>query len=201
MNIIVESNFRFSVTSIRYTLAGELLITLASDKLPSEVHYQYSASLGNGQAEEKPFISLLQYARDFAANSHIKEKTKDSYHLMCAHLENYGDCPVDKVTTSYLQGFIAHLQTQGLMAGTVRLYFQKLACVLHDAYKNGLFDDRIIQRVKRPRKEQEKKCFLSETELKRLTKQIELECLKAPYLVNQKNIRIFASSNKKQKTI
>ena len=85
--------------------------------------------------------------------------------------------------------------------GSVRLYFQKLACVLHDAYKNELFDGRILQRVKRPKKEQEKKCFLSETELKRLIKQIELECLKAPCLVNQKKIRIFASSNKKQKTI
>ena len=52
----------------------------------------------------------------------------------------------------------------------MRLYFQKLACVLHDAYKNGLFDDRILQRVKRPKREQEKKCFLSETELKKLTK-------------------------------
>jgi site-specific recombinase XerD len=57
-----------------------------------------------------------------------------------------------------------------LKAGSVRLYFQKLACVLHDAYKNGLFDDRILQRVKRPKREQEKKSFLSETELKKLTK-------------------------------
>ena len=57
-----------------------------------------------------------------------------------------------------------------MKCGTVRLYFQKLACVLHDAYKNGLFDDRILQRVKRPKREQEKKSFLSETELKKLTK-------------------------------
>ena len=36
-------------------------------------------------------------------------------------------------------------------------------------YKNGLFDDRILQRVKRPKREQEKKSFLTETELKKLT--------------------------------
>ena len=201
MNIKIDSNFQFSVVSIQYAPNGELCISLTSDGFSTKSHYQYSASLGNGQAEESPSISLLQYARDFAATANIKDKTKDTYRLMCNHLEAYGDCTIDKVTTSYLQDFISFLQLQGLKNGSVRLYFQKLACVLHDAYKNGLFDDRILQRVKRPRKEQEKKCFLSETELKRLTKQIELECLKAPYLVNQKNIRIFASSNKKQKTI
>ena len=78
--------------------------------------------------------------------------------------------PIDKITTAYLQDYIRYLQMQGLKCGTVRLYFQKLACVLHDAYKNGLFDDRILQRVKRPKREQEKKSFLSETELKKLTK-------------------------------
>jgi site-specific recombinase XerD len=88
---------------------------------------------------------------------------------MCKHLEAYGDCAIDKVTTSYLQGFIAYLQQQNMKTGTVRLYFQKLACVLHDAYKNGLFDDRILQRVKRPKREQEKKSFLTEMELKKLT--------------------------------
>ncbi len=76
---------------------------------------------------------------------------------------------MDNVTTNYLQGFILHLQSQGMKPGSVRLYFQKLACVLHDAYKNGLFDDRILQRVKRPKREQEKKSFLTESELKKLT--------------------------------
>ena len=89
---------------------------------------------------------------------------------MCNHLEAYGDCSIDKVTTSYLQDFISFLHSQGLKTGTVRLYFQKLTCVLHYAYKNGLFDDRILQRVKRPKREQEKKSFLSETELKKLTR-------------------------------
>ena len=191
MNIRIESNFNFSVSSIQFDSHGSLRIILISDESQTDNRYQYTADLGNGLAEENPSVSLLQYAKDYAFMADIKDKTKESYRLMCAHLENYGDSPIDKVTTSYLQGFITHLQTQGLMTGTVRLYFQKLACVLHDAYKNGLFDDRILQRVKRPKKEQERKSFLTETELKKLTKQIELECLKGSYLVNQKNIRIF----------
>ena len=161
MNVRIESNFQFSVASIKYAPNGELCITLSSENMHDESHYQYSACLGDGQAEEKPSVSLLQYAREFAASANIKAKTKDTYRLMCDHLETYGDITIDKVTTAYLQGFIGHLQSQGLKTGTVRLYFQKLACVLHDAYKNGLFDDRILQRVKRPRREQEKKCFLS----------------------------------------
>ncbi|MBP5548495.1 MAG: site-specific integrase [Bacteroidales bacterium] len=170
MNIKIDSNFRFSVAAIHYSASGELCITLASDSFSPDTHYQYSAVLGDGQAEERPIVSLLQYARSFAASANIKSKTRDSYRLMCLHLEAYGDSAVEKVTTAYLQGFIRHLQSKGLKSGTVRLYFQKLASVLHDAYKNGLFDDRILQRVKRPRREQEKRSFLSEAELKRLTR-------------------------------
>lgn len=169
MNVIIESNFRFSGSSITYAPNGELQIALASDEKQTDCHYQYSASLGDGQAEEKPSISLLQYVRDFVAYANIKSKTKDSYRLMCNHLESYGDMPIDKITSVYLQDFIHNLQSKGLKPGTVRLYFQKLACVLHEAYKNGLFDNRILQRVKRPKREQEKKSFLSETELKKLT--------------------------------
>ena len=169
MNITIESSFRFSVSSIQYAPNGELLITLTSDSPHTDVQYRYTACLGDGLAEEKPSVSLMQYAREFAASANIKDKTKDTYRLMCDHLETYGDITIDKATTAYLQGFIGHLQSQGLKTGTVRLYFQKLACVLHDAHKNGLFDDRILQRVKRPKREQEKKCFLSETELRKLT--------------------------------
>lgn len=169
MNIKIDSNFQFSVVSIQYTATGELSICLSSECFSSNAHYQYSANLGNSQAEEKPTISLLQYTRKFAASANIKPKTKDSYRLMCNHLEAYGNIAIDKITTSYLQNFIQYLQSQGMKPGSVRLYFQKLACVLHDAYKNGLFDDRILQRVKRPKREQEKKCFLTETELKKLT--------------------------------
>ncbi len=169
MNIRIDSNFNFLVTSIQYFPNGELFISLTSEENQSENRYQYEAALGSGQAEEKPTISLLQYAKSFASSADIKPKTKDTYRLMCKHLEAYGDCAIDKVTTSYLQGFIAYLQQQNMKTGTVRLYFQKLACVLHDAYKNGLFDDRILQRVKRPKREQEKKSFLTEMELKKLT--------------------------------
>lgn len=169
MNIKIDSNFRFSVASIRYTATGELSICLTSDEFPTDIHYQYSASLGNGQAEERPSISLLQYAKAYATSANVKSKTKDSYRLMCNHLKTYGDTIIDKVTTAYLQNFIQYLQSQNLKPGSVRLYFQKLACALHDAYKNGLFDDRILQRVKRPKREQEKKSFLTEMELKKLT--------------------------------
>ena len=170
MDIKIDSDFQFSVVSIQYTATGELSICLSSDDFSSGAHYQYSASLGNGQAEEKPTVSLLQYAQSFAKSANIKPKTKDSYRLMCNHLEKYGDCTIDNVTTNYLQGFVSYLQEYGLKTGTIRLYFQKIACVLHDAYKNGLFDDRILQRVKRPKREQAKKSFLSEGELKRLAR-------------------------------
>lgn len=170
MNIKIESDFRFSVVSIQYSATGELSISLSSDVFPSSTRYQYSASLGSGQAEEKPAISLLEYTKSYAASANIKPQTKDTYRLMCRHLEAYGDTTIEKVSTAYLQDFIQYLQSQGLMTGTVRLYFQKLACVLHDAYKNGFFDDRILQRVKRPKREQKKRCFLTEKDLKNLTK-------------------------------
>ena len=169
MNIKINSNFQFSVDSIQYAPNGELCISLASDRFSSDSRYQYNASLGDGHSTERPCISLLQYCKDFASASNIKPQTKDSYRLMCRHLEAYGDTLMDKVTTEYLQGFISYLQPR-MQQGTVRLYFQKLACVLHYAYKNELFDDRVLQRVKRPKKEQRKKCFLTETELKKLSK-------------------------------
>ena len=170
MKVTVESNFSFSVSSIQYTPGGELRITLFSDTPSSDNHYQYSAMLGDGQADEKPSVSLLKYSMDYASSAMIKAKTRESYRLMCRHLKTYGDMAIDEVTTSYLEGFIAYLQDCGLKAGSVRLYFQKLACVLHDAYRNGLFDDRIIQRVRRPRREQEKKTFLTEGELRRMVR-------------------------------
>lgn len=170
MNINIDSNFRFSVAAIKYTATGELCISLVSDDLSADTHYEYFASLGSGQAEEKPTVSLLQYCRDFVSAANIKPQTKSSYNLMCRHLEVYGDTTIDRVTTSYIQDFIPFLRSRGLHSGTVRLYFQKLACVLHDAYRNGLFDDRILQRVKRPKREQEKKGFLTEAELKKLTR-------------------------------
>ena len=170
MNIRIVSNFSFSVSSIQYSPNGELQIKLSGEDMISENRYEYAASLGDGRAEKHPTYSLLEYTRIFVQNSNIKCRTKDSYRLMCKHLEAYGDCTIDNVSTNYLQGFVSYLQEQSLKPGSVRLYFQKLACVLHDAYKNGLFDDRILQRVKRPRREQEKRGFLSENELKKLAK-------------------------------
>ena len=53
MNVRIESNFPFSVASIQYAPDGELRITLSSDNMPPESRYQYTASLGDGHAEEK----------------------------------------------------------------------------------------------------------------------------------------------------
>ena len=54
MNVRIESDFRFSVSSIQYTPQGELCITLASGDSPSATRYQYTANLGSWQAEETP---------------------------------------------------------------------------------------------------------------------------------------------------
>lgn len=97
MNIKIESNFQFSVAKIQYSATGELCITLNSDNTPPNEHYQYIACLGTGQAEEKPTISLLQYAKDFSATANIKANTKDTYRLLCKHLERYGDSAIDRV--------------------------------------------------------------------------------------------------------
>lgn len=155
MDIKIISNFDFAVSSIQYSANGELQIRLEKEGVPTENRYEYEMCLGGGKSEQRPTYSLLKYAQEFAQNSNIKDKTKDCYRLMCKHLEKYGDCTIDSLTTNYLQGFIDYLQEQGLKVGTVRLYFQKLACVLHDAYKGGLFDDRVLQRVKRPKREEE----------------------------------------------
>ena len=78
MNIRIESNFNFSVSSIQYAPNGELQITLASDECQTGNRYQYTASLGSGQAEEKPSLSLLQYCREFVAAANVKPQTKSS---------------------------------------------------------------------------------------------------------------------------
>lgn len=171
MKINIESNFVFTVAKMCYSANGELYITLSKDGVPTACSYKYESNLGNGVAEERPKINLIEYTRSLIKKSDIKEKTKESYRLMCNHLEAYGDCSIDNITTQYLQGFLSYLQDRGLQIGTVRLYFQKLACVLHDAYKNGHFDERILLRVKRPKREQEKKSFLTEAELKRMARQ------------------------------
>ncbi|MBR4176146.1 MAG: phage integrase SAM-like domain-containing protein [Bacteroidales bacterium] len=112
MNIVIKSDFQFSVTSIRYAPNGELCIELSSENGNPKNRYQYTADLGSGQAEEKPLVSLVDYSRKFMENSRIKEKSKDPYRQMLRFLGSYGDCTLDKITTEYLQGFISHLQTE-----------------------------------------------------------------------------------------
>ena len=119
MNITINSNFNFSVKSIQYTPNGKLQITLTSVENQSDNFYQYIANFGDGQAEEKPAIRLLQYAKDFAESANVKSKTRESYLHMCKHLETYGDTTIDKVTTAYLQDFIQYLQSQNLKTGSV----------------------------------------------------------------------------------
>ena len=62
MDIRIESNFPFSVTSIQYAPDGELRITLSSENMPSESRYQYTASLGRGHSDigsTKVYADLL----------------------------------------------------------------------------------------------------------------------------------------------
>ena len=168
MNITIKSNFKFTVKSITFAKDGGLSLELTSDAALSDERFEYSVNPGEGVAGKRKATSLLEYARNFYAYSDIKPKTKDSYRLMCKHLQAYGDCAIEEVSTAYLQGFVSYLQGHNLKVGTVRLYFRKIACVLHEAYKDGLFDERILLRVKRPKREQEKKCFLTENEIKKL---------------------------------
>ena len=168
MKIIVKTNFPFNVQNIGFSSHGELVINLSSDNENPKNSYVYEAEFGESSAATRPVVTLLEQVANYVAKSNIKEKTKSSYILMMKHLQNYGDCNMEDITTEYIQNFITYLEKQGLQRGTVRLYFQKLACVLNDAYKNELFDERILRRVKRPKREQSKKSFLTERELKRL---------------------------------
>ena len=137
MNIKIESNCLFSVSAIHYSATGELCITLNTDNTSPEGRYQYTASLGSGQAEEKPTISLLQYAKAFAASANVKYKTKDSYRLMCGHLEKYGDIPIDKVI---LSGWIynAKKNMRGAIIIWKRRYRKKLKNTIRINNKESL---------------------------------------------------------------
>ena len=108
MNIVIKSDFQFSVSSIRYAPNGELCIELSSGAEDTKKRFRYTASLGSGDAEEQPSASLLEYSRKYVADSKIKEKSKDPYRQMIRFLGQYGDSTLDKVTTEYLQGFIGH---------------------------------------------------------------------------------------------
>lgn len=135
MKLTVNSNFPFRISAINYASDGNVTLTIESEATTTESQYRYEADFGMQQAEERVPVSLVQYASDFTESHHVKEKTKSSYLLMLKHLKCYGDIDLEHITTIYLQDFITYMESQGLGRGTVRLYFQKLACVLHHAYK------------------------------------------------------------------
>ena len=147
MKVIIKTNFPFDVQNIGFSSHGELVITLSSEGENPKNSYVYEAEFGESCATTRPLVTLLEHVSNYITKANIKEKTKSSYHLMMKHLENYGDCNIEDITTEYIQNFITYLEKQGLQRGTVRLYFQKLACVLNDAYKNEIFDERILRRV------------------------------------------------------
>lgn len=168
MNIKIKTNFPFSVSSIQYASDGELCITLTTDTASEDRQYEYTASLGSGQAVERPQISLADYTLNFVACHRIKAVSKSPYRLMVKYLMGYGDRTLDAITTDYLQDFIGYMQAKGMAQNSVRLYFQKLTCVLHHASKEGLFDDRILQRVRRLPKPKEQKGYLTEKDINKL---------------------------------
>ena len=65
MNVIIESNFPFSVASIGYSAVGELRISLISGTAMTDSRFCYEATLGEGDAEERPQVGLLDYARQY----------------------------------------------------------------------------------------------------------------------------------------
>jgi site-specific recombinase XerD len=168
MKIKIKTNFPFSVSSIQYASDGELCITLTTDTASEDRQYEYAASLGSGQAVERPQISLAHYTLNFVACHRIKAVSKSPYRLMVKYLTGYGDRTLDAITTDYLQDFIGYMQAKGMAQNSVRLYFQKLTCVLHHASKEGLFDDRILQRVRRLPKPKEQKGYLTEKDINKL---------------------------------
>lgn len=171
MNIRICSNFKFRIEGISYSNSGEICVSIKSDELQQESG-NYSAAVSDGSVETRESVSLLAFARRHEHRTDIKPKTQLSYRLMCDYLEQYGDTNLDTVTTGYLQEFITHLQHRGLAANTVRLQFQKLSCVLREAYREGLFDERILLRVQRPKSVQKRRGFLTEAELRRMSKAV-----------------------------
>ncbi len=168
MKISIISNAPFSVTSIGYKRDGEIEIRIESVNGSTSCTYPYTIDLGSGQSSAKPVVTLMQHAEAYLAKKGLKEKTVLTYRHMMQHLTAYGDCRLDDITTEYLQGFVTYLSQTRLKANTQRLLFQKIASVLHDADREGLFDSRVLSRVTRPKRDASKKCFLTESELKRL---------------------------------
>ena len=72
MDIRIKTNFQFLVSSIQYAPNGELCITLMSDTATEEKHFEYTANLGSGQAEERPQTSLAEYVRRYVGSSNTR---------------------------------------------------------------------------------------------------------------------------------
>lgn len=162
MIVTLNSNFNFNVDSIHYSSDGGLVITLKTDSIEQECRYTHTSDISIGKAVQRRLIRLSEYIADYICNSPIKEKTRQTYEQMAKHLVRYGDCALDEITTEYLQSFIHYLENCGLQRSTVLLNFQKLSSVLNSAYREGLFDNRILLRVRRPKRQEKKKSFLTE---------------------------------------
>lgn len=162
MKVIIDSNFQFEVGCISYSYEGVIKISLQSELKKDDNKYHYATDLVIGKAEPKKSISLSVYINNYVTNATIKEKTRQTYEQMAKHLVRYGDCALDEITTEYLQSFIYYLENCGLQRSTVLLNFQKLSSVLNSAYREGLFDNRILLRVRRPKRQEKKKSFLTE---------------------------------------
>lgn len=113
-------------------------------------------------------IGICEYVLQYLTVCSIKDKTKSTYLHMLKYLKEYGDCSIKDINTSYLQKFLIFLTTKKLKTNTINLYFQKISCVLRNAYNENLFDIRILKRVKRQKKDVTRKNFLTIRELKRL---------------------------------
>lgn len=168
MKVEVKTNFQFSISSIQWSPDGGLVITISSPN-GSDSCFAYKAELGDS-VEEKPTVSLVEYLCRFSNRMDIKRSTQSSYALTARYVKEYGDCNLDKITTEYLQRFIEYLKSRGFKGSTVTLCFQKVVCVLNDAYSHELFDIRILKRVARSKRDNKKKGFLTVTELKRLVR-------------------------------
>lgn len=169
MKISIESDSKFNVQGISFD--GTLLrLTLTTDGCDAGQRHTYSLDLGEGPSQPRQMSTVVEYLRRYVASAGLKPQTEETYRHVERYLEKYGDRPLDEITTEYLRGFIVMMEQQSLSGGTVYLYFSKLVCVLRDAYKNELFDERILLRVRRPKRAQQKKVFLTEQELGKLAR-------------------------------
>ena len=169
MKINIESTANFSIQNISFD-KDVLSVSISVEGANADQKYKYSIDFGEGSGVAKSSIRIVDYLKQYVNVSRLKPQTEETYRHVEYYLNKYGNNWIEDITTEYLQGFIAFLEQQGLSKGTVYLYFSKLSCILHHAYKYGLFDERILLRVNRPRRDQKKRVFLTESEIQRLMK-------------------------------